>query len=661
MHVSCGVTAVPGIFKCARVMGVLLTFPWQPVAGLASLAAGFLVYTGLTLAFRRLILPPICRAGPRRGRLITRTDRGIAMAMRHGLALIPLTLGLLCAAPLQAASLSGDIRDLNGKPVPGAMVSVSTVLPGPTATTVFADASGHFAFPASAAFTQDGVKPSVRALGYELLESRTLKVGADALELTVVVKATANQIQSAPASAWLGRVKDHDANASFILDCVGCHQVPGGQFRLYAGTIADIPGADRADIARQSYGALVKYMNFISAEEFTRGPNPPPLDAHNVYSVGNGERVVKYLAERFPARMGEISGYSWGAPLAVTPKTAIYEYEVPRPNAIREAALLGNPQKLYVADVASNRIFTVDPVTGQTGTLDIPWKDPVGPHSLHRDPDGSLWITPFVVSVISHLDVKTNTFTTFPLKTASGKGVGIHDLGAGANHTLLTDKAGRIWFSDIVNDAVGYLDPKTKKIEIYPAPKLKGREGNGSLYGFVMSPDREHVWYSEVAIGHIGSFNVKTRKFEESIVLPANSGPRRIAINEDGILYAALYGSGQLYAYDTKKHQAIGSFDLPDRASAPYSTTWDPVRKVVWIPTSNADVIYRFNPADRSITALPMPRAGAFLRMVDVDPASGRLVTAYGNIVEQVHGPRMALIIEPGDGAYDGKNKEGAR
>jgi streptogramin lyase len=68
-----------------------------------------------------------------------------------------------------------------------------------------------------------------------------------------------------------------------------------------------------------------------------------------------------------------------------------------------------------------------------------------------------------------------------------------------------------------------------------------------------------------------------------------------------------------------------------------------------------SDVIYRFNPADKSITALPMPRTGAFLRMVDVDPRSGRLITSYSNIVQQVHGPRMALIIEPGDGAYQKK------
>ena len=43
--------------------------------------------------------------------------------------------------------------------------------------------------------------------------------------MTIVAKATPNQIQSAPASAWLGRVKDHEANSQFVLDCVGCHQV----------------------------------------------------------------------------------------------------------------------------------------------------------------------------------------------------------------------------------------------------------------------------------------------------------------------------------------------------------------------------------------------------------------------------------------------------
>jgi len=78
---------------------------------------------------------------------------------------------------------------------------------------------------------------------------------------------------------------------------------------------------------------------------------------------------------------------------------------------------------------------------------------------------------------------------------------------------------------------------------------------------------------------------------------------------------------------------------------------------VVWIPTSNADVIYRFDPATKQTTVLPLPRAGAFLRMVDVDPKTGVLVTSYGNIVEHSPGPRMALLIDPGDHVYQ---KEGS-
>jgi len=88
---------------------------------------------------------------------------------------------------------------------------------------------------------------------------------------------------------------------------------------------------------------------------------------------------------------------------------------------------------------------------------------------------------------------------------------------------------------------------------------------------------------------------------------------------------------------------------LPDRASAPYSTTWDQRRGVVWITTSNADAIYRFEPKTRSFGVLPLPRERAFLRGLIVDRQTGALITSYANIVEHVRGPRMALVIDLGD------------
>ena len=555
---------------------------------------------------------------------------------------------------VHGATLDGQVIDLNGRPVAGAMVTLALPQPGPTALTVYSDATGRFRFPDRNSFGPIVAKSvDLRALDHTLLEARVANPATGRTELTLLARPTTNQAHAAPASAWLARKGGHEAASTFVLDCIGCHQVPAPQFRTYAGLIADVPGIDRAKVAHDGWKAMVHYMNYVSAEEFGRGPDVGPPDAVNVYSVGDGDRVINYLTEHFPDRMNEVSGYAWGAPLAVTPRTVITEYEVPQPNAVREALLLGKNPQLYVADVATNLIYKVDPATNHQIPLTIPGADPIGPHSLHRGADGSLWMAPFVSSVIARLDVETGRWQTWPMKSIDGKATGAHDLSFGADHTLLTDRDGLIWFSDIMNDSVGYFDPATGRSETYRAPPLpEGRPRNGSLYGLAMSADRRTLWYSELNGGRIGSFDIEKRAFGDSVLLPANAGPRRLAIDDRGVLYVPLYGRGQLMAYDTVAHRSIGTWDLPDTASAPYAVTWDPVRRVVWIPTSNADAIYRFNPADQSFAVLPMPRTGALIRMVDVDPATGNLITAYANIVEQVHGPRMALIIDLGDDAY---------
>jgi streptogramin lyase len=214
----------------------------------------------------------------------------------------------------------------------------------------------------------------------------------------------------------------------------------------------------------------------------------------------------------------------------------------------------------------------------------------------------------------------------------------------------MADRSGRVWFSDIVNNAVGWFHPETGDAGLFNVPDVPGRESGETLYGVVMTSDRTHVWYAQVGIGTFGSFNVETQKFETVVPLPdKNSGPRRITISDEDILYVPLYGSGQLVEYDTRARKLLGNYDLPDRASAPYAVTWDPKRKVVWIPTSNADAIYRFDPRDKSFGVLPLPRDRAFLRQLVVDKESGALVTSYANIVENSKGPRMALLIDLGD------------
>ena len=474
-----------------------------------------------------------------------------------------------------------------------------------------------------------------------------------ALELTVIMRSTSNYADVAPASAWLAKLNPAKRE-KLIADCVGCHQVPAPEFRAYAGQIVSVTGVDSAMVRKESWRAMVKYMNYLSAEEFGRGGSSAPPEANRVYSVGSGDEIADILSNYFTGTMEVLDHFDYGAPLAVTTDTVIREYEIPRPNAVREALMAGTPPKLWVADVSSNRMFAIDVASGEQEIHEIPTKMTMGPHSLHPGKDRSLWITPFFPTVLTHLDPDKGTWQKWELKTTQGELVGIHDLSFGYQHELLTDRKGRIWFSDIANNAVGYLDPGNGDIEIFRVPEIPGRPGSKAmLYGLVMTSDREHIWYSQLGIGSFGSFNVETMQFEQSIQLPSlTAGPRRLTISDEDIMYVPLWGAGQLLEYDTRAGRQIGLYDLPDRASAPYAATWDPRRRVVWIPASNTDVIYRFDPGTKSFAVLPLPRARTFLRMIDVDPKTGVLITSYANIVEHSHGPRMALIIDPGDKVY---------
>lgn len=565
---------------------------------------------------------------------------------------------LLLSPQAEAAdniAVSGNVVDLNGRPLIKAQVSIETAEShaGADVITVFAGNGGGFSFPEN--ITVDGdieSALSARVLGYRQLEVLATPGGDGNTTATIVMQKTANQANIAPASAWLSGITDREEKAKFVLNCVGCHQVPSQEVRAYASLIHEVDVADPASVREQSWLSIVRYMNYLSGWEFGRAVGPP--EAEHAYAVGPGEDIAATMASHFTDAMDELSGYDYGAPLIVTPETVIREFGVKEKNAIREAMMLGSPQTLWVADVSTNRMYAIDVATGQQEYHDVPFDGVSGPHSLHRGADGSLWITPFFPSVIARLDPVEASWRTWPTVTNDGVDIGIHDLSFGYKHELLSDADGLVWYSDIRNNAVGYFDPRNGDAEIFHAPEIAGRPGSGALlYGLIMTADRKHVWFSQLGIGSFGNFNVETREFETRVTLPmADSGPRRLTISDDDIMYVPLFGSGQLMEYDTKARKQLGMYDLPDTGSAPYAVTWDPVRKVVWVATSNADVIYRFDPETRSFGVIPMPRAGAYLRMIDIDPESGVLVTSYANIVEFVEGPRMALIIDPGDGAY---------
>jgi streptogramin lyase/cytochrome c551/c552 len=591
--------------------------------------------------------------------------------------------GVLLLAPCNLALadtfVSGEVRDLNGRPVNQAQVTLTqpSGMAGPAATTVFTDADGRFVFQTA---VKDQVRGSAtvaaRALGYRMvfpdrapIKLSALQVSSDALRLVLVMQPQRNHAAVAPASAWLKVVPDTDPRKALLVrTCVGCHQIAHGDMRAFVQSMDDELLSRPVDERKHSWQQLLTNMFGMSHEYFGTAIGTPYSFMLYGPEASYLEPVSDVLAKYLPERLDFVE-YHYGAPLLVTATTEIREYPIQNPpgqmfNVVgtREAILAGKPLSLWVPDSGTDQIFKIEPETGQVKTLPIPFPGRKGPHTVTRGYDGQLWITYMFQQLQGKVDTKSDAVTTTQHRTADKEYYIPHDFATNWRSEVVTDTRGRLWFGNVSSNALGVTNLRTGETKLYALqqPNPPAKHGTDDdldpirlearyMYGNVMTSDRKHIWYTQLN-GDFGEFNTETLKYETVVEMPPGVGPRRLAITEKDILYVPLFGSGQIIEYDARTHKQLAMYDLPDRASAPYAVTWDPGRQVLWVATSNADVIYRFDPKDHSFGVLPLPRQGAYLRMVQVEPETGLLATSYGILPERAPGPRMALIIDPGDG-----------
>ena len=599
---------------------------------------------------------------------------GASRPLQHATSIAALALWIVPQVCTAAVVVQGRVFDINGEPVTQAMVTLNRPGGGngADATTVFTDTAGRFLFPRPInAKDVDGITAQVKALAYRQVSPALGPVSVaehgvrsqdGVVKLLFVLQSKANQAEDAPASAWLQTVPNSHGKATLVIHCVGCHQFPTREVRDFAQSLNAVSGANPDEVRDLSWRAIVKYMRFQFARVLSRGfgsmpPYEMATDPNRITPDSDDEEVVvDLLRKHLPRHLNVLEGYDYGAPLAVNSRTVIREYTVPGVNAIREALTLGALPQVWVADFFGDKLVRIDVETGVQHDYAVPFDGATGPHTLVRGKDGSLWVSMTFNSLLGRLDPATGEWRLWRLggPDAPGEGIppSIHDMSYDASHELALDTRGRVWNTDIANNALVSFDPATGASERYLVPLVPGRTARQArLYGIAMTADRQHVWYTQLG-GYFGCFNTETLEYETVVEVPPAAGPRRPALTEEDILYVPLFGAGQLIEYDAGARKQLAVYDLPDRASAPYAVTWDAKRRVVWVATSNADVIYRFDAAGKTFGVIPLPRQKAFLRMLAVDPRTGLLVTSYANLPDNVDGPRMALVIDPGDGVH---------
>ena len=276
----------------------------------------------------------------------------------------------------------------------------------------------------------------------------------------------------------------------------------------------------------------------------------------------------------------------------------------------------------------------------------MPYVGPTGPHTIIDTPQGDFWITMLEQGVVGRFDPKTEQWQLFD---KFGKYEMAHDVAYNHQFYAMPDPAGRYWFTLIGSNRMARLDPTTGEVAFIETPR-RGEQSalHAALYGAVITRDGKRVWFSQLS-GGVGAVSTETGKVDVYLPLPQGSGPRRMALDDQDVLYVPMFGTGELLIYDSKTDKELGRVMMPDPNNASYNAVWDPWRKVVWLGTSNADVIYKFKPDDRSFEVFPLPSAMGYLRMITFDRRNGNLWTAYSNIPTGA-GPSRFVMVDPGDG-----------
>jgi streptogramin lyase len=605
-----------------------------------------------------------------------KADRGGEMRYRKRAAQAAAFCVGLMALTSSAATIEGHVTNVStGRGLEGAQIvwERGTHFHGPSAITVFADQDGNYKFPDTPDAELAG-SIKVRMLGF-----RQQFPGKDPISVEMVKGSqgvdfgmipVANVANEAPASAFMNGIPESDAKHFVQLQCTGCHQFPSPKVRHFAEQVEAVApmgertqaaiGEWRKQVRKEAWRYALQYMRVRSYDIF---PNGTMINAEGVpwdtvqkpenseFTSRDEEEISTFLAQNMPRQFDALLDYRYEVPLAVNGATVIREFELPRDANVREVTSVRGSKYYWGVDIEQNRLLRLDPATGEQKWIPVPSKEATGPHTIISDRSGNVWISLLETDRLAKYEPVKDKWTFWSLKPSDVKTTHIyggqaivHDISFDSNYELAVDSKQQIWLSLIGLNKMASLDPKSGSVHYYDTEQVPGRNAiNVALYGTLLSLDGNCAWYSQLT-GGFACFNTKTLKNESAVKLPEGSAPRRMAIDSRGTLWVPLFGSGQLIKYDSIQRKELARYKLPDTSSAPYVAFWDPGRDVVWLGTSDADVIYRFDPKTEKFSILPLPRPMAYLRRLGVDYQTGDLITTYANIPTG-SGPSMIVTV----------------
>ena len=178
---------------------------------------------------------------------------------------------------------------------------------------------------------------------------------------------------------------------------------------------------------------------------------------------------------------------------------------------------------------------------------------------------------------------------------------------ASANlNTATFDNDGMLWFTG-QNGVYGRLDPSTRQMEVFDAPRGRGP------YGIATSPNG-NVYYASLAGSYIGRIDLESG--EATVLDPPtpNQGARRVWSDSLGRIWVSEWNAGQVAVYDPSADE-WREWKLPGSRPRTYAVYVDE-RDMVWLSDFGANAVLRFDPQSEEFEVFDLPSNPSNVRQI---------------------------------------------
>ena len=435
-------------------------------------------------------------------------------------------LFVLAAPAAQAATITGTVTGPDGAPFRAAFVQARHDALHRTVS-VLSDNQGHYRIDDLPA---GDYRVQIRATGYKAEPRRGVTLAdKDSLSFDFALQKT--PIRWTDISIYQGAklLPEDRGKTTLFENCLSCH---GFQSRM-AAVVRDEDGwrdrvnymreamrsslADRQGFSDQQADDVVYYLNRMFGENSVLPKSPTDVPGYDKTVQNFGDEALKIV---------------------------YVDYDMPGPSRFPWTA---NPDKdgLFWTPQygASNRISRLNAATAEIKEFRVPNMGPALIHSAVPAADGSVWIAEAGSKKLGHWDPKTETFTEYQDDWRK--------------HTIRLHPDGSVWSTG----GLTRFDPKTETFtHIKEVP---------SAYGIALD-QAGNVWFTEMnRNGTIGKVDPKTLVVTKYIP-PSRQKPRRIQVDDDGIVWFCIYDAGKIGRFDPKS-ETFKEYALPNVNCKPYA------------------------------------------------------------------------------------------